>query len=114
MLWFESNQCINRYSSYFKRVLPLKMRQVVVGMEGLKVLHIGCCLFLAAYFFFSESNVETTRNVGELCSGSIAGFDDDPELLLMFRYENGFLTFVCILLILWSRRLESKRQQLRT
>ena len=54
---------------------------------GTTLLHIGSCLSLVAYFFFfSESNAETTSNVGDLCNGSIASFDDEPQLLLMFRY----------------------------
>ena len=57
------------------------MTEVVVGMELLKILHIGCCLSLAAYFLFFS---ETTSNGGELCSGSITGFDDESKLLLMF------------------------------
>ena len=57
------------------------MTEVVVGMELLKILHIGCCLSLAAYFLFFS---ETTSNGGKLCSGSITGFDDESKLLLMF------------------------------
>ncbi len=48
---------------------------------GTTLLHIGCCLSLAAYFLFFS---ETTSNGGELCSGSITGFDDESKLLLMF------------------------------
>ena len=71
-----------------QRVLLLKMRLIVVGTERLEILHIGCCLSLAAYvFFFSESNAESTSNASDLCSGSIVGFDDEPVLSLMFRYE---------------------------
>ena len=40
-----------------------------------------------------ESNAKTTSNVGDLCSGSIAGFDDESALLLMFRYEKWVLDF---------------------
>jgi hypothetical protein len=69
------------------------MREVVVGMERLKILHIGCCRSLAAYFFFSKSNGKTTSNVGDICSASITGFDDEPELLLMFCYEKWLLDF---------------------
>jgi hypothetical protein len=74
------------------------MREVVVDTEQLEILHIGCCLSLAAcFFFFSKSNVKTTSNVNDLCSGSIAGFDNELELLLMLRYESSFLTFGGIL-----------------
>ena len=48
------------------------------------ILHIGCCLSLAADFFFSESNIEMTSGTGDPCNGSIVGFDDELELLLMF------------------------------
>ena len=67
------------------------MREVVIGTEWPEILHIGCCLSLAAYFFFfSKSNTKTTSNANDLCNGSIAGFDDELELLLMFRCEKWF------------------------
>lgn len=69
------------------------MSEVVVGKEWLKILHIECRLSFVAYFFFFESNAESTSNVNDLYNGSIPNFDDEPKLILMFRYEKWFPNF---------------------